>query len=218
MLFPVMRMRPCRRMAVTAAIVLCATGVSAQVSSRAPVRWSTAEQGASRVVAAATTAGISMGTNSAYAAADGIPTTTLVETEVFCNDAPQTILSVTIKRGKPKSVLTISEELVLSTKGGPWQYVTLGALINGFHDVSSSPGGPEGQSFCNATTDTGEIGCSTTAVAWVDLDAAEALHPGQFKGKPITLDLLGCIQVPAADAGQSQTIFHASMSVVMQRK
>ena len=33
------------------------------------------------------------------------------------------------------------------------------------------------------------LGCTHSAMFWLDLDAAEAAHPGQFKKKPLTIDV-----------------------------
>ena len=35
------------------------------------------------------------------------------------------------------------------------------------------------------------VDCTATGTWWLDLDAAEAAHPGSFIGKPLNVDLLG---------------------------
>jgi hypothetical protein len=76
---------------------------------------------------------------------------------------------------------------------------------------------PSRSSFCVGNSE-GFKNCEFTTTWWVDLDAAEVAHPGRFKGQPLVVALLGCIETRADAAGQAGTINAASLTVTLQKK
>jgi hypothetical protein len=49
----------------------------------------------------------------------------------------------------------------------------------------------------------GQVACSIVAVGWLDLDDAEAAHPGVFRGKPLVVEMTAGnarVTVPSATA------------------
>ena len=220
MLSATLKMGPWLCITGIAAAMFCAKDVRAQSGDRMPARWP-AEVESARRAQGRLVVDPANGTTSAYASANSIATTTTGDS---VSDIP-TLLSVTIKKGKPKSVLMINEELsnaFIVGRTGSWQNPVFGVRVNGFTlgqlgtAFTNSP--MEGQTICNATADTNEILCFFPAIAWVDLDAAEAMHPGQFKGRPLQIDLQGYIRVPDADVGKPAQILLAVLTVNMQKK
>ena len=72
--------------------------------------------------------------------------------------------------------------------------------------------------YCSKIPGTNVFAFTGTANTWVDLDVAEAAHSGMFKGKPLQVDVMGCIYLPAADAGKVAIIQSASLTLRMEKK
>ena len=125
-------------------------------------------------------------------------------------DIPQavtTLLTATIVKGKKKNVLVV--EATLSTgSSSSSSYLYLRTDVNGYEiEPLDSGGSSQFLTFCNGTP------CTLTAAWWLDLDAAEAAHPGIFIKQPLTVTLRGGEGLPSPQSGGKVT-----MSVRMQKK
>ncbi len=112
-----------------------------------------------------------------------IPTTLIpdIVTGPNCANSAQTLLSVTISKGKAKNVLAIEGTMshAVSTSGTPWQKANRGITVNGFLDVVATK--YSRSSFCVPNSE-GFKDCEFTTTWWVDLDAAEAGAPRPVQG------------------------------------
>jgi len=122
------------------------------------------------------------GKNSTFFAASGEP----------CVAGQNIDLSGSIQKGKKKRVLTI--DLTAQVDSSPASNNSLKGFlfVNGFADIVKA------SSFF--TDNNGDCSlCETTGHFFVDLDAAEALHPGMFIGQPLTLS--GQVQNQSSTSG-----------------
>jgi hypothetical protein len=103
---------------------------------------------------------------------------------------PATIASGTIEKGKKKNILAI--DVSVTDQGSSSSAIGVTALVNGLSDVMQPPLVVQ-LSECPAST---WINCTTSAHLWVDLDAAEAAHPGLIIGQPLVIDLQAVANVP----------------------
>ncbi len=126
-------------------------------------------------------------------------------------DIPQsvtTLLTATIVKGKKKHVLMV--EATLSTGSSLCSsYLYMRTEVNGVLPMEPRGGGGHDEVLqpCNSGPAT------LTGTWWLDLDAAEAAHPGVFIGQPLTVKLLGGEGFPAPQSDGKVT-----MSVRIQKK
>ena len=115
------------------------------------------------------------------------------------------LLTATIVKGKKKNVLVV--EAMLSTGASlSSSYLYLRTDVNGYEIEPLSGGSSQVRTDCNGF-------CTLTAAWWLDLDAAEAAHPGVFINQPLTVTLRGGEGSPSP---QSQG--KVTMSVHLQKK
>ena len=123
-------------------------------------------------------------------------------------DIPATVsplLTATIVKGKKKNVLVV--EAMLSTGASPSSsYLYLRTDVNGYEIEPLSGGSSQVLTDCNGP-------CTLTAAWWLDLDAAEAAHPGVFINQPLTVTLRGGEVSPSPQVDGKVT-----MSVHLQKK
>ena len=117
-------------------------------------------------------------------------------------------IQATIAKGKKRNVLIINTEanVFLAQAGGYCLGATL--AVNGFYQLAQPPAGQGvacGQCNYNA--------CVIHGTYWLDIDAAEAAHPGMFYGVPITVSHSG---TPNNVANTSTG--NAVLTVVMEKK
>ena len=95
-------------------------------------------------------------------------------------------LSGTISKGKRGRVLQLAASL--SVAGDPAvSSIYLQPFVNG---TSFNP--LQGLSYYTGQCDTAAAtDCTISITAWLDLDAAEAAHPGTFIGKPLSIGVYG---------------------------
>lgn len=120
--------------------------------------------------------------------------------------AVTSLLTATIAKGKKKYVLAV--EATLSGGSSPVaNSLMLRANANGVEMEPHSPGGNEVTHTCASAL------CTLTATWWLDLDAAEAAHPGVFINMPLSVTLEGgeFFASPQSDG-------KVTMSVRMQKK
>jgi len=116
------------------------------------------------------------------------------------------LLTATIVKGKKKNVLVV--EAMLSTgASSSSSYLYLRTDVNGYEIEPLSGGSSEVLTDCNGTP------CTLTAAWWLDLDAAEAAHPGVFINQPLTVTLRGGEGSPSPQSDGKVT-----MSVHLQKK
>ena len=117
------------------------------------------------------------------------------------------LLTATIEKGKKRHVLTVEATLTSGVDLVPGG-LTFGVVVNGFdaepHTVCCGP-------FYTQACGTA---CTHTGSWWLDLDAAEAAHPGVYIGQPLTIQLLGG-EIPT---NAPQGTGAVTMSVRMEKK
>jgi len=101
-------------------------------------------------------------------------------------DPPVTIVTATIAKGKKKRVLEVDLLVVLT--GGPEGagILSLAPRVNGLAVME-----PTNAGTTKTATDAcleGPLACTVSAQYWLDLDAAEAAHPGVFSKQPLVID------------------------------
>ena len=136
-------------------------------------------------------------------------TTSPGKTAVYASTAaavissPPTVLTATISKGLKKRVLEVDVSAVLT--GGPVgaKLLTLIPTVNGLGilepiNVGSTVPAME---ICGNAPD----GCSLSLQYWLDLDTAEADHPGLFVKQPLVIEVQAELQgfggSPASDSG-----------------
>ncbi len=94
------------------------------------------------------------------------------------------LLMATIGHGKHKYVLAAEARISSATTGlmSPFFWPE----VNG---VRMNP--TDGANLAYVSTDCSSQRCSLTGTWWLDLDAAEAAHPGMFLGVPLVVNLQG---------------------------
>jgi len=118
---------------------------------------------------------------------------------------PTPQLTTTIARGKRKRALKIDAMLTIRDLGAFIPGVS--PSVNGFGDIIHP--------FARAIdTCQGITACSASGSWYVDLDEAEALHPGSFIGKPLQVDLI----VGEIAGGPDTVPWDASLTVLMVKK
>jgi hypothetical protein len=96
------------------------------------------------------------------------------------------LLSGTIQRGKGHRVLVIQAMVGSVTPG---EDASIHPLVNGVAcEPSDELGNPTSATITCPSDAT--FGCNATGTWWLDLDAAEAAHPGAFIGKPLAIELI----------------------------
>ena len=111
------------------------------------------------------------------------------------------ILSGQILKGKKTTVLAI--EAALFYLSGARSY-SMFPLVNGIITTNA----PAMSFNC-----TGSDPCAFTGTWWLDIDAAEAAHPGLFVGQPLNIELRGEEDTGAGDTGD-----FATLTVRVQKK
>lgn len=124
----------------------------------------------------------SPGKNTVHADKDSVPITAIV-------------VSGQILKGKKKTVLEIDGTIRLDTIT-PDNIVGVGAQVNGYN-VQPSPGDFQ-SAYCDSS-----YPCSVQGSFWVDIDAMELAHPGEFAGQPLDIDLFGAASGPAVNGDVS---------------
>lgn len=137
------------------------------------------------------------GKNSAFAS-----TTDQTVLPIF---GPTPQLTTTIARGKRKRALKIDGMLTIRDAGATIPGIL--PVVNGFGDMIHP--------FARAITTCSSVtACSASGSWYVDLDEAEALHPGSFVGNPLQVDLL----VGEMAGGPDPVPWDASLTVLMIKK
>jgi hypothetical protein len=158
---------------------LCALGVAAL-----SLTWSAS------ALADGTT---SPGTNSVFVSASGL--------SLPPGGMPTTLLSGQIKKGKRKTVLAIEAMLAKNGTGAPSGVVAITPTVNGVA-VEPSSGGVT----FPAKVSCAAIGCFTAGTWWLDIDAAEAAHPGMFVAQPLNIVLVGVESTAINDSPVAATL------------
>jgi hypothetical protein len=97
------------------------------------------------------------------------------------------LLTGTIAKGLPKRILMV-HGLLTSIGAGENAYIK--PRCNGVDFEPTDDFGNGSASSVNCPADA-TLACSASGSWWLDLDAAEAAHPGVFIGKPLVIELLG---------------------------
>ena len=97
------------------------------------------------------------------------------------------MLAGTIVRGKHGQVLTVDASV---GSVAPGEAGSFRPRVNGvaFETTDDFGTGSSASIICASP---GVYGCTGTGHWWIDLDAAEAAHPGTFIGKPLSIELVG---------------------------
>lgn len=95
------------------------------------------------------------------------------------------LTSATIQKGKKKRVVEV--DLTLIDTGNSAGVIGVGPLINGLALVMEPTATHLQLADCPGTTNR----CTATGQFWLDLDAAEAAHPGVFINQPLVIELWG---------------------------
>jgi len=127
----------------------------------------------------------SPGTNAVFASRPGVAIPD-------CRGGEATLLTETIKEGSAKGVLEVEAMLLferqLAPVAGPAR-ITARPVVNGIFMEPSR----DVTSFSLSQQCPADIAfCTVSGMFWLDLDVAEAIHPGKFIGKPLTIKLEGC--------------------------
>ena len=98
-----------------------------------------------------------------------------------------TLLTGTLARGKPHRALVV-HGLLTSIGAGENAYI-----LPRVNDVAFNPADDFGNGSGSGVNcpSTSTITCSASGTWWLDLDAAEAAHPGTFIGQPLVIELKG---------------------------
>jgi hypothetical protein len=108
-------------------------------------------------------------------------------TATLADDVPVQLLSGTIQKGKKKRVLeveiSLSAVLALNYADGT---IILRPTVNGLAILEPLPSGVIDYAF---KMHFGLGNWGQTYAYWVDLDAAEAAHPGMFIGQPLVIEV-----------------------------
>lgn len=94
---------------------------------------------------------------------------------------PATLLSGTIAKGKKKNALHVSADMQVDLTNPSLPFLSVN--VNGV-----PANGPTVETDCKFG---GDQRCTLAGNWWLDLDAAEAAHPGMFVGKPLLVELVG---------------------------
>jgi hypothetical protein len=144
-------------------------------------RWASVLMAATAVVAASAFADTSItpGKQAIYVSNSNVSMPFLFDAQ---------ILSGQILKGKKKMVLEITFGWTVHNNSATNQSTGARAKVNGY-DVEpksalTNDGLHAGQD-CPPSS-----GCTTTSHAFLDIDAAEAAHPGSFVGQPLNVDLV----------------------------
>jgi hypothetical protein len=124
------------------------------------------------------------------------------------------LLTGTITKGKRKTVVAIEAMLTaIGNNTGP-RIDAIWPTINGFNVEPEDAGGPHiAQINCSTITGTSTNFCTTTGTFWLDIDAAEAAHPGMFIGKALTITLMG-----VENTGNGDSLLGATLTARVQKK
>ena len=95
------------------------------------------------------------------------------------------LISATIQKGKKKRVLEL--DLTLIDTGNSAGFIGVGPVINGLPLVMEPTATHLQLADCPGSTNR----CTATGLFWLDLDAAEAAHPGVFINQPLVVELWG---------------------------
>jgi hypothetical protein len=104
------------------------------------------------------------------------------------SDPPTTVVTATIEKGKKKRVLEIDLSVVL-TGANTLGTLTVAPLVNGLAIAEPVNGGTTApaRNLC-LNTQFEPSSCLLSLQYWLDLDAAEAAHPGVFIKQPLVID------------------------------
>lgn len=94
-----------------------------------------------------------------------------------------------ILKAKSKYVLEIEATTIAFVVPSNDNAVATRVTVNGFSDVVQPNAGYNGVEQC----DSNYLNCTSHAVLWVDLDAAETAHPGVFIGQPLNIDVYSIV-------------------------
>ena len=127
-------------------------------------------------------ASTSPGTNSVHASTIGVPLPPFLTVAVLTP-----LVSGTIAKGKPHRVLVV-EGMIAAI--GPGENAYTKPQVNGIDFEPTDDVGTGLAASVNCAS-TATLACTATGTWWIDLDAAEAAHPGMFYGKPLNIVLGG---------------------------
>ena len=96
------------------------------------------------------------------------------------NNAPVVALSAVLKQGRKKHVIAVEAAMQVATSVA--SLPSLRVQVNGF-----AANGPTVTIDCKLVN---SVRCPLAGSWWLDLDAAEAAHPGVFIGKVLIVELL----------------------------
>jgi len=97
------------------------------------------------------------------------------------------LVNGTIAKGKPHRVLVVDGAI---TAIGPGENAYTKPQVNGI-DLEPTDDVGNGLAAGVNCPSTATLACSAAGTWWIDLDAAEAAHPGMFYGKPLQIVLNG---------------------------
>ena len=100
------------------------------------------------------------------------------------------LASGTIQKGKRRRILEL--DLTLIDSGSIAGSIGVGPVINGLALVMEPSTTHLQLSDCPGTVNR----CTATGLFWLDLDAAEAAHPGVFINQPLVIELWGFADMP----------------------
>jgi hypothetical protein len=123
---------------------------------------------------------------------------------------PNNTLTGTIVKGKKGTVLEI--HTMISAYAGEPTHLIATVTVNGFPSEPTFEGSGwiSGQD-CRANN---SIGCTLTETRWLDIDAAEAAHPGVYVGQPLVISYLAGVQNGFGDG----VIGSSTLTVNVQKK
>lgn len=117
-------------------------------------------------------ASTSPGKNAVYAST----TATLIA------NAPATVVTATIEKGKKKRVLAI--DTAATSTGNANGFLSVVPIVNGLRIAEPTNAGTAVAAVAECFST-----CTSTSHFWLDLDAAEAAHPGVFIKQPLVVEL-----------------------------
>jgi hypothetical protein len=112
------------------------------------------------------------------------------------------LLTGTITKGRAKTVVAVEGMLTNIGQSSGQRNETIFPTING---ISLEPAGFRAQVNCPQIGPS-LVTCTTTGTWWLDLDTAEAAHPGMFIGKALTITLVGLELTGNGDGGLGATL------------
>lgn len=123
---------------------------------------------------------------------------------VMITEPAETVVTATIARGRKKRVLEVELSAVLTGAPEVVGAISLIPIVNGL--LIMEPTNTGTTMSARMVCGDGPFGCTLTAQFWLDLENAEAAHPGMFLKQPLVIDgqagwgLIGGPPIPAVSA------------------